>query len=131
MVPIFQAAIILSNSIAGIVFFGDLRAETSLKKGMFCLGALASVAGVCILMLKTKGASAAAVAALEQGHHHVDSDVTVSVSAVTSHRKKTEDRITLIDEKNKEGQIDDGVLLTRMPLSSPRVDYGSVPVIFS
>jgi hypothetical protein len=74
VVPIFQSAIILANSLAGIVFFGDLRNESAAKKFLFCMGAACSMAGVCVLMLKTKAAGAGAAAVHELGHQSLPGD---------------------------------------------------------
>ena len=68
VVPIFQACIILSNSVAGIVFFGDLRDESVTKKVLFFVGSVVSMGGVCILTLKTKGVSEAVIVARDRGH---------------------------------------------------------------
>jgi hypothetical protein len=54
VVPVFEAAIILSNSVAGIVYYRDLRDQSTGKKLAFAAGALMSIAGVNILLLKAR-----------------------------------------------------------------------------
>ena len=66
VVPVFQGAIILSNSLAGIVYYRDLRDESAGRKFAFAVGALATIGGVNILLLKARK-SAAYDAAIEEG----------------------------------------------------------------
>ena len=54
VVPVFEAAIILSNSMAGIVYFRDLREAPDGKKVMFAAGALLAIVGVNIQLLKPR-----------------------------------------------------------------------------
>lgn len=54
VVPVFEAAIILSNSLAGITFYRDLRSQPTGDKLMFAAGALLAIAGVNVQLLKVR-----------------------------------------------------------------------------
>lgn len=56
VVPVFEAAIILSNSLAGITFYRDLRSQPLSDKLMFAGGAMLAIAGVCVQLLKVRKA---------------------------------------------------------------------------
>ena len=56
-VPVFQCAIIVSNSLAGIIYFGDMR-ETPVQIGIFFLGAAIASGGILLLLLQKEGGSA-------------------------------------------------------------------------
>jgi len=52
IVPVFQCAIILSNSICGIVYFHDMRSN-AVALGVFFLGAFICTLGILLLLLNT------------------------------------------------------------------------------
>lgn len=58
-VPVFQCGIILSNSLAGIVYFHDLRLSPS-QLALFFFGAGVCVAGILMLLLQEEKASSVA-----------------------------------------------------------------------
>jgi hypothetical protein len=69
-VPIFQASIIVSNSVTGIVYFGDLRGSSTpeWRGGVFAIGALLCCGGIILLRLQRaedKAASGGAAATSE------------------------------------------------------------------
>ncbi len=58
-VPVFQCGIILSNSLAGIVYFHDMRLSPS-QLALFFFGAGVCVSGILMLLLQEEKANAAA-----------------------------------------------------------------------
>ena len=52
IVPVFQAAIIFSNALDGIVYFHDMRDSAPWRLGLFGIGAATCMAGVGLLLLK-------------------------------------------------------------------------------
>jgi hypothetical protein len=54
VVPVFQASIILANSLGGIIFYEDLVDATAGRKAQYAFGALLAVSGVCALLLRDK-----------------------------------------------------------------------------
>jgi hypothetical protein len=58
VVPVFQASIILANSLGGIIFYEDLMDAPSGRKTQYAFGALLAVGGVCMLLLRDKEAGA-------------------------------------------------------------------------
>lgn len=57
IVPIFQCAVIFSNSLCGIVYFGDMR-ETPQSLAIFFFGALVCAGGILLLLLNKEAAPA-------------------------------------------------------------------------
>ena len=55
VVPVFQAAIVFSNSMGGIIFYGDLLDESAGHQAAFAFGALVSICGVAVLLCKGEG----------------------------------------------------------------------------
>jgi hypothetical protein len=54
VVPIFQSSIIFSNSIAGIVYYHDMRTAPAWKILIFALGGTMCIFGISLLLLKAK-----------------------------------------------------------------------------
>jgi uncharacterized membrane protein len=54
VVPVFQASIILANSLGGIIFYEDLMDAPGGRKAQYAFGALLAVSGVCALLLRDK-----------------------------------------------------------------------------
>ena len=52
VVPVFQAAIVFSNSMGGIIFYGDLLGESAAHQAAFAFGALVSICGVAVLLCR-------------------------------------------------------------------------------
>jgi len=50
VVPVFQAAIVFSNSMGGVVFYGDMINESTSRQAAFALGALIAIVGVAVLV---------------------------------------------------------------------------------
>ena len=67
IVPVYQGAIVISNSLAGVVYYRDLREESPERKFAFAVGALATIGGVNILQLKAKAAASYSKDAMDAG----------------------------------------------------------------
>ena len=52
VVPVFQAAIVFSNSMGGVIFYGDMINESAAKQAAFAFGALIAIAGVGVLLCR-------------------------------------------------------------------------------
>jgi hypothetical protein len=85
IVPIFQCAVIFSNSLCGIVYFGDMR-STPLSLAIFFFGALVCAGGILLLLLNKEAAPASSSSSSdgaggggEGGEHttHLKGDTTL------------------------------------------------------
>ena len=55
VVPVFQAAIVFSNSMGGVIFYGDMVNEGASRQAAFALGALIAICGVGVLLCRAQG----------------------------------------------------------------------------
>jgi len=77
VVPVFQASIICSNSVGGIIFYGDLGHASAGQKVLFGLGVAIAVGGVCLLLGRSAGPSSLS------SHHSPLSDSELDKSGRT------------------------------------------------
>ena len=69
VVSVFQAAIICSNSLGGIIFYGDLSDASPGKKAVFGLGIVVAVLGVCLLLGRGSASSGTSHTPLSESEH--------------------------------------------------------------
>jgi hypothetical protein len=58
VVPVFQASIILANSLGGIIFYEDLMDAPSGRKTQYAFGALLAASGASLLYLRVRDTAA-------------------------------------------------------------------------
>ena len=72
VVPVFQASIILANSLGGIIFYEDLVHESAGMKVLYGFGAALAVSGVCALLMRDKESAGGGGAGGGAGGAHDD-----------------------------------------------------------